>query len=220
MTAVEAGLSTLREPSRPSTVTPDQMAALGLVVGEYEQRLAALTAEGETKLSRLVPGIGTACMSEPWASTQALRGPAGFGVQPFAFASSLDSARHEIEVLLEVFALEARRVAPVVVRREVLELLELAGQEAAPERAVGDEADAELPAHRGRISSSGSRLQSEYSVCSAAIGWTRRPADRVRGRPPTSRGSAPCRPSRARPWRRPSPRSAPSGRRGAGSRDR
>jgi CPA1 family monovalent cation:H+ antiporter len=50
MTAVEAGLSTLRE-FEASTVTPDQTAALGLVLGEYEQRLAALTAEGETKLS-------------------------------------------------------------------------------------------------------------------------------------------------------------------------
>ncbi|HZZ20648.1 MAG TPA: Na+/H+ antiporter, partial [Opitutaceae bacterium] len=50
MTAVEAGLSALRA-LEPSAATPDQMAALGLVVGEYEQRLAALTAEGETKKS-------------------------------------------------------------------------------------------------------------------------------------------------------------------------
>jgi Na+/H+ antiporter len=50
MTAVEAGLSALRA-LEPSASSPDQMAALGLVVGEYEQRLAALTAEGETKKS-------------------------------------------------------------------------------------------------------------------------------------------------------------------------
>jgi Na+/H+ antiporter len=50
MTAVEAGLSALRA-LEPSATTPDQMAALGLVVGEYEQRLSALTAEGETKKS-------------------------------------------------------------------------------------------------------------------------------------------------------------------------
>jgi CPA1 family monovalent cation:H+ antiporter len=50
MTAVEAGLESLRA-LEPSATTPDQMAALGLVVGEYEQRLAALTAEGETKKS-------------------------------------------------------------------------------------------------------------------------------------------------------------------------
>ena len=50
MTAVEAGLSALRE-FEAAAEGPDQMAALGLVVGEYEQRLAALTAEGETKRS-------------------------------------------------------------------------------------------------------------------------------------------------------------------------
>jgi monovalent cation/hydrogen antiporter len=50
MTAVEAGLSSLRG-LEPSASSPDQMAALGLVVGEYEQRLAALTAEGESKKS-------------------------------------------------------------------------------------------------------------------------------------------------------------------------
>jgi Na+/H+ antiporter len=50
MTAVEAGLGALRA-LEPSATSPDQMAALGLVVGEYEQRLSALTAEGETKKS-------------------------------------------------------------------------------------------------------------------------------------------------------------------------
>ncbi|HEY5228276.1 MAG TPA: Na+/H+ antiporter [Opitutaceae bacterium] len=50
MTAVEAGLSALRA-LEPSASSPDQMAALGLVVGEYEQRLAVLTAEGETMKS-------------------------------------------------------------------------------------------------------------------------------------------------------------------------
>src|SRR5437867_669370 len=51
---------------------------------------------------------------------------------------------HEVEILLEVLALEAGREAAVVVGREVLEALDLPGQEAAPERAVGDEADPEL----------------------------------------------------------------------------
>jgi CPA1 family monovalent cation:H+ antiporter len=50
MTAVEAGLRALRA-VEASANTPDQNAALGLVVGEYEQRLAALTAEGETRRS-------------------------------------------------------------------------------------------------------------------------------------------------------------------------
>lgn len=50
MTAVEAGLYALRQ-LEPSAVTPDQNAALGLAIAEYEQRLAALTAEGETQRS-------------------------------------------------------------------------------------------------------------------------------------------------------------------------
>src|SRR3954469_23468047 len=48
-------------------------------------------------------------------------------------------ALDETEVLVEVRSLEARVVAPVIVLRQVVELLEAAGEEAAPERAVGDE---------------------------------------------------------------------------------
>ncbi len=50
MTAVEAGLQALRE-LEPSATTADQNAALGLAISEYEQRLAVLTAEGETQKS-------------------------------------------------------------------------------------------------------------------------------------------------------------------------
>ena len=50
MTAVEAGLRALRA-VEASELTPDQDAALGLVIAEYEQRLAVLTAEGETRRS-------------------------------------------------------------------------------------------------------------------------------------------------------------------------
>jgi monovalent cation/hydrogen antiporter len=50
MTAVEAGLNALRE-LEGSAKTPDQNAALGLAIAEYEQRLAVLTAEGETQRS-------------------------------------------------------------------------------------------------------------------------------------------------------------------------
>ncbi len=50
MTAVEAGLAQLRE-MEPSAETSDQNAALGAVIAEYEQRLAVLTAEGETQRS-------------------------------------------------------------------------------------------------------------------------------------------------------------------------
>jgi CPA1 family monovalent cation:H+ antiporter len=49
-TAVEAGLKTLRSLTSENA-TPDHAAALGQVVAEYEHRLAALTAEGETRKS-------------------------------------------------------------------------------------------------------------------------------------------------------------------------
>ena len=52
-------------------------------------------------------------------------------------------ALHEVEVLLEVLSLEARRVAAVVVRLEVVDAAEASRQKAAAERTVGDEADAE-----------------------------------------------------------------------------
>jgi CPA1 family monovalent cation:H+ antiporter len=50
MTAVEAGLKTLRA-AEASATAPDQSAALAVVTGEYELRLAVLTAEGETRRS-------------------------------------------------------------------------------------------------------------------------------------------------------------------------
>jgi monovalent cation/hydrogen antiporter len=50
MTAVEAGLRVLRAMGSAAT-TPDENAALGTVVAEYEQRLAVLMAEGETQRS-------------------------------------------------------------------------------------------------------------------------------------------------------------------------
>jgi Na+/H+ antiporter len=50
MTAVEAGLETLRA-LEGQAASPDQHAALGHVIAEYEQRLAILTAEGESRKS-------------------------------------------------------------------------------------------------------------------------------------------------------------------------
>ena len=49
-TAVKAGLQALRAIEAEAS-TPDQSAALGQVMGEYEHRLAALEAEGETRRS-------------------------------------------------------------------------------------------------------------------------------------------------------------------------
>jgi CPA1 family monovalent cation:H+ antiporter len=49
-TAVAAGLAALRD-LEPKATTPDQNAALGQVIAEYEHRLAVLEAEGETRRS-------------------------------------------------------------------------------------------------------------------------------------------------------------------------
>src|SRR5271165_706438 len=52
---------------------------------------------------------------------------------------------HKIEVLLKVLTLEPWFVAAEVFRRQVIDRLELSGQESATQRAVGDEPDAQFP---------------------------------------------------------------------------
>ncbi len=82
-------------------------------------------------------------MSSPCASTQASASwPA---LQPRAGGEGLHF-RGQLEVPGEVLALEARAVAAVVVLGEVLGPGDRAGEKAAAERAVGDEADAQAPA--------------------------------------------------------------------------
>src|SRR5215470_15954968 len=56
-------------------------------------------------------------------------------------------AVHELDVVLEVLLLEARVVAASIALGDVLELLELSGEQAAPDGRVGDEGDAELTTH-------------------------------------------------------------------------
>ena len=53
---------------------------------------------------------------------------------------------NEVEILLEIFALEAGRVSAVIVGSEIFKALDLSGEESAAERTVGDEADAEFAA--------------------------------------------------------------------------
>lgn len=50
VTAVEAGLKELRAASYVTT-TPEEAAAVGVIIGEYEHRLAELTTDGETQAS-------------------------------------------------------------------------------------------------------------------------------------------------------------------------
>lgn len=60
------------------------------------------------------------------------------------FANAIDHAH----VLLKIVALEPREVAAIIVRSEVLEAANFAREKAASERAIGDEADAQLAARR------------------------------------------------------------------------
>src|SRR5215469_2738890 len=57
-------------------------------------------------------------------------------------------AAHQLEVLLEICALKPWRRPPVVLRREILEFPDLLRKEAAPQRAVRDEANPQLAARR------------------------------------------------------------------------
>src|SRR5512135_3387715 len=58
---------------------------------------------------------------------------------------------HELQVLLEVLSLEPRPLATPVVRWQILEAAQLAGEEAAAKRAVRDEADAQFPDGREQL---------------------------------------------------------------------
>jgi hypothetical protein len=78
---------------------------------------------------------------------------------------------HDAQITLEVLAGEARvGLAPVVVG-ELLGRADLAGEEAVAERRVGNQSDPNSRSS-GSSSASGSRVHSEYSVCSAATGCT------------------------------------------------
>ena len=84
-------------------------------------------------------------MSSPWARTQASASCAG--VAPFSVGQLLDLGG-QLEVRLQVLAGEPRPVAAEVVGVELVRRLEPAGEEAAAERRVRDQADPELPQGR------------------------------------------------------------------------
>src|SRR2546426_533222 len=67
------------------------------------------------------------------------------------FGRDLLDPAHELDVVLEVLRLEARVLAAPIAFGNVLELVELAAQEAAPEGRVRDEGDAELAAGGERL---------------------------------------------------------------------
>ena len=92
---------------------------------------------------RLVPGIGT--MSSPCASTHASASCAGVTALSAA-SSAILVTRSRLRWKFSPW--KRGREAPVVVLVEVVDRLDGAGQEAAAERRVGDEADAQLAARR------------------------------------------------------------------------
>src|SRR6266852_5780377 len=57
-------------------------------------------------------------------------------------------APDKLEIALEIFSLEARRIAAVVAGRKIFEALDAPRQEAAAQRRIGDKTDAQLAAHR------------------------------------------------------------------------
>ena len=48
---------------------------------------------------------------------------------------------HQIQILLEIFSLKARAVAPIIIRRQIFEAPKLPGQKAASQRTVSHEAN-------------------------------------------------------------------------------
>src|SRR5690606_11991272 len=79
-------------------------------------------------------------------------------------------------------ALEARVVATPVVGGEILDLLDRTREEAAAERAVRDEADAELAAHGQHFLRDVARPQRVLALQGCDRMHARRPPDRARGR--------------------------------------
>ena len=71
-------------------------------------------------------------------------------------------------------------------------------QQTPADSAIGDEADTELVAD-AENSASTSRVDNEYSVCSAVIGTSRGRGVCVRALPPTTRYDEPCPARRAVP---------------------
>src|ERR1051326_4735696 len=65
------------------------------------------------------------------------------GLAAFLLGDLLD-AMDKVEIFLEIFSLETRRVAAVVIGGEIFEAMELSSEKSAAERTVSDEADAEF----------------------------------------------------------------------------
>lgn len=79
---------------------------------------------------------------------------------------------HQLQVFAEVFALETRVEATVIIGAEVIRAFQCARQEATAERAVGDKCNTQALAGGEATVMFLSRLHNEYSLCRALIGCT------------------------------------------------
>ena len=154
---------------------------------------SSAAAFSSSRTTRLVPGI--AAMSSPWARSQASATWAGVAPASFATASTSSTIRRLCSKLPSVKrGLSRAEVAGV----ELVARTEAAGQEAAAERRVGDEADPELAQHAagspppGRASTASTRSAGRRSGGRRGRGgWSRAP-------PRTGRSGGPCPPRPAR----------------------
>ena len=118
----------------------------------------------------------------------------------------------------QVVAGEPRHAAAHVPRRGFRG--DRAGQKAAPQRAVADEADAEFVAQRQHLRLDMARPQRIFDLHRGHRMHRMGAADRRGRRLRKCRGSGSCPRAAVPPWRRPCPRSARSDRRGGYSKDR
>ncbi len=161
----------------------------------------------------MVPGIGA--MSSPWASNQASATCADV-------ASSLGGDGLDLVDDAEVLSKLLGKRGLLLRQSSSAQLL---GERIVPVRKPcpsGEYGTKPMPSSRssGSSSASGSRVHREYSVCSAASGCTAWARRIVSGPASEARCAGPFPRPPVRPGRRRCPRSACSGRRGAGSRGR
>src|SRR5205809_5084535 len=80
---------------------------------------------------------------------------------------------HQIKILLEILSLKPRRLAPVIIFRQIFESFELPGQKSATERAVRDKSNSKLSASSENlvlwIDRKSTRLNSSHGYISYAV---------------------------------------------------
>jgi hypothetical protein len=118
----------------------------------------------------------------------------------------------QCKVAAQIIALKPRHVAPCVARPQRRDIRDLAGQETAAERAVGDKANAKLLTERQDLGFDVAGPQRNTRSARRLTGGWRGPAGSSLRRLRIGRDGAPYLGTRGRSWPRPCPRSARSDR--------